>query len=53
MMQIIRLVGPLLAAVALSVLVYLLTRNVRIERGASRQLLDFQGDRGARTRGTV
>ena len=51
MMQIIRLVGPVLAAVALSVLVYWLTRNVRIERGASRQLSDFQGDRSARTRG--
>ena len=44
MSHIIRLTGPILAAFSLSGIIYWLLKTVRIERGASRQLLDFQGD---------
>ena len=48
---IIRYVGPFLAALSLSLIVHWLLRSVRLERGASRQLLDFQGESTTRTRG--
>jgi hypothetical protein len=44
MNQVLTFVGPLMAAGALSAIVYWLARNLRIERGVSRQLSDFQGD---------
>ncbi len=51
MSHFIRLTGPILAAFSLSGIIYWLLKTVRIERGASRHLLDFQGDSPLRTRG--
>ena len=45
----IRFIGPILAAISFSEIIYWLLKTVRIERGASRQLSDFQG-RGAYAR---
>jgi len=47
----IRIIGPLLAALSVSGIIFWLVKSVRIERGAVRQLHDFQGDHQARTRG--
>jgi Flp pilus assembly protein TadB len=47
----IRFIGPILAAISLSGIIFWLLKTVRIERGASRQLSDFQGEGRLRTRG--
>jgi len=51
MAHVIRFIGPILAAISISGIVYWLLKTVRIERGASRQLSDFQGERRLHTRG--